>query len=192
MQISFPPGTVSLWAWLLREAAKGPAPDVAPLPHSAATTRPGANPTRSLESLIPPAPGACALDFTMWHKYRTSLRQEIALGGMGTGQVLAFPLSAEAQLLRIVEELRLRVGPSRSTDDVSLELSRDSGASLKVDADTTVDFDRARGAFRVVVEATRETRLTLQTTQLSAVVNFLAQYLAERGQDASAGAEVTP
>ena len=183
---------MSLWAWLRGEAAKGLAPDVPPPARSAATTRSGASPTYSLGSLISPAPGACALDFTMWHKYRTSLRQEIALGGMGTGQVLAFPLSAEAQLLRIVEGLRLRVGPSRSIADVSLELSRGSGASLKVDADTTVDFDSARGVFRVAVEATCDTRLTLQTTQFGAVVNFLAQYLAQRGQEVSAGADMMP
>jgi len=192
MQTSFPPGTTSLWAWLRGEAGTGPVPDVASQAGSAAPAEAGESPTYSLEALISPAEDAGEFDFAMWQKYRSCLRQVLPLGDLATGQVLVFPLSAEAQLLRIAEGLRSRVGPSCSTDDVALELSRRSGACLKVDADTTVDFDGARGVFRVVVEATYDTRLTLQTKQFDAVVNFLAQYLLERGHDVAAGTEVIP
>jgi len=192
MQISSHPGAVSLWAWLRGEAATGPVPDVASQAGSAAPADAGESPTYSLEALISPAVDAGELDFAMWQKYRSCLRQVLPLGDSATGQVLTFPLSAEAQLLRVAEGLRLRVGPSCSTDDVVLELSRRSGACLKVDADTTVDFDGARGVFRVVVEATCDTRLTLQTTQFDAVVNFLAQYILERGHVVAADAEVMP
>jgi len=102
-----------------------------------------------------------------------------------SGVVLQFPLRGEALLVRLADLLRRRIAsrvvsrvPER--DPLLLTMSRCPGSRLSIDRCAYVEFNADQSAFLVVIEAAPDTRITLDTTDFDATVNFVVQYIAER------------
>jgi hypothetical protein len=121
------------------------------------------------------------------------------------GTLLQFPLHGEALLIKLAELLRRRIASRVASREIECDpllltvsrcpgsrsrcpgsRSRCPGSRLSIDRCTYVEFDADRCAYRVTIEATSDTTVTLDTTDFDAVVSFVVQYIAERPTERSA------
>jgi hypothetical protein len=95
--------------------------------------------------------------------------------------LLAFPVRGEALLLRLAEGLRDRLSfaATEQADPFFLTLSRGSRPRLSIDRDAYVEFHAESTAFHLIIDATPESRVTLETTDFDTLVRFVMQYVAE-------------
>jgi hypothetical protein len=104
-----------------------------------------------------------------------------------SGILLQFPVHGEALLVKLADRLRLRLASGGAErDPLLLTMSRCPGSRLSIDSSAYVEFDADRSAYQVVIEAATDTRITLDTTDFDAVVNFVLQYIVERPTELAA------
>jgi hypothetical protein len=104
-----------------------------------------------------------------------------------SGILLQFPLHGEALLVKLADRLRLRLASGGAErDPLLLTMSRCPGSRLSIDSSAYVAFDAHRSAYQVVIEAATDTRITLDTTDFDAAVNFVLLYIVERPTEPAA------
>lgn len=109
-----------------------------------------------------------------------------SLAPASNARLLPFPIRGEALLVQLADHLRVRVGRRHWVHDPFLPaLSRDPHSRLTIDRDTYVEFDPRCATYRVVLDAAPEMRLTIETLDFETVVDFVAQYVADRLSDAA-------
>jgi hypothetical protein len=97
------------------------------------------------------------------------------------GVLVPFPIHGEALLVKLADALRNRVaGTCSAHDPLLLKMSRHPGTRLAIDQSAYVEFDAARATYHAVIEATSDTKVTLDTTDFDTLVSFVAQYVTER------------
>jgi hypothetical protein len=97
------------------------------------------------------------------------------------GKVLNFPIRGEALLVRLADLLGKRMAISGSGfEPLLLTISRGPTVMLAIDHAADVEFDPESALFCVTIEATLDTRVTLQTADFDTVVDFVVQYVADR------------
>jgi hypothetical protein len=103
----------------------------------------------------------------------------------GEGILLTFPIRGEALLVRLAERLRDRLpsGALEEADPFLLTLSRGLRPKLSIDREAYVEFHAESASFHLVIDASPESRVTLQTTDYDTLVKFAVQYMAEERRD---------
>jgi hypothetical protein len=118
--------------------------------------------------------------------YSQGERAAEPVGDLGPQAVLlAFPIRGEALLVRLAEGLRDRLPPSalKEADPFLLTLSRGARPRLSIDREAYVEFHAENATFHLVIDASPESRVTLETTDFDTLVKFAVQYVAEERRD---------
>jgi hypothetical protein len=97
--------------------------------------------------------------------------------------LLPFPIRGEALLVKLADLLRGRLMGGSESDPFVMTISRSPGSRLSIDRAAYVEFDDGRAAFRLRIEATPDSTVTLETTDFDMLVRFVIQYIAERQSD---------
>jgi hypothetical protein len=92
--------------------------------------------------------------------------------------LLPFPIRGEALLVKLADLLRARVASvAPRPDPFLLTMFRAPRLRLLIDHASYIEFHADRAAFHVVLEATPDTTITLDTTDFDALVQFVAEYV---------------
>ena len=95
--------------------------------------------------------------------------------------LLRFPIRGEALLVRLAEILRKRVASAEPRPNpFVLTLRRAARSQLLIDHASYIEFYPERSAFHVVLEATADTTITLDTTDFDTLVRFVVLYVNDR------------
>jgi hypothetical protein len=95
--------------------------------------------------------------------------------------VLNFPIYGEALLVRLAERLRSRVAErDAARDPLLLTISRCPGSRLEIDSDAFVEFHADCSTYQLVIAASPDATVTVETTDFDTVMQFVAQYVMER------------
>jgi hypothetical protein len=95
--------------------------------------------------------------------------------------LLAFPIRGEASLVKLAAVLRRCVldhEPDR--EPLLLTISRCPRPRLSIDHAAYVESYAEKAEYRISVEASPRTRISVKTTDFDAIVDFVAQYIATR------------
>jgi hypothetical protein len=107
----------------------------------------------------------------------------------GERRVLVFPASGNARLASFASELRARFARrSPQNDPFLFALSRRPVPRLAIDRSASVEFFGERRAYRIAIEASADTRVTVETGDFAIVANFVGQYITSRLSDEGAPA----
>jgi hypothetical protein len=107
----------------------------------------------------------------------------------GERRVLAFPGGGNARLASFASELRERFARrSPQNDPFLFALSRRPVPRLAIDRSASVEFFGERRAYRIAIEASADTRVTVETGDFAIVANFVGQYITSRLSDEGAPA----
>jgi len=92
--------------------------------------------------------------------------------------VLRFPIRGEALLVKLADLLRARLATvALSSNPFLVTMSRAPRSRLLIDTVSSIEFDPGRSAFHVVLQASPETTLTLDTTDFDSLVQFVVEYV---------------
>ncbi len=92
--------------------------------------------------------------------------------------VLPFPIRGEALLVKLAEVLRARIATvALSPNLFLLTMSRAPRSCLAIDHASYIAFDAERATFHVVLEASPDTTITLDTTNFDTLVQFVVEYV---------------
>lgn len=92
--------------------------------------------------------------------------------------LLPFPIRGEALLVKLADLLRARVtAVAPRPNPFLLTMFRAPRLRLLIDHASYIEFHADRAAFHVVLEATPDTTIMLDTTDFDALVQFVAEYV---------------
>jgi hypothetical protein len=103
-------------------------------------------------------------------------------GSPATGGVIVpFPVHGEALLVKLAEALRNRTADRNSEQDpLLLQMSRRPRLRLLIDRKAYIEFHQDCCAYRAVIEASKESRVILETVDFDALVEFVLPYVVAR------------
>jgi hypothetical protein len=163
------PKGLTLWAWL-RSAL--------PSQDCSVENQCGGRDSSSVAtaaSLIPAASGKAQ------DTGSTTAQPEGKSSPASVGVILPFPIHGEALLVKLAEVLRNRIadrGPV--SDPLLLTMSRCPRSRLSIDRAAHVEFHQDRSEYRAVIEASRETKIILETADFDTLVDVVVLYVVER------------
>jgi hypothetical protein len=97
------------------------------------------------------------------------------------GVILPFPIHGEALLVKLAAVLRSRIADRSSEwDPLLLEMSRCPRSRLSIDSRAYIEFHQDCCEYRAVIEASRETKVILETVDFDALVDFVLPYVVAR------------
>jgi hypothetical protein len=92
--------------------------------------------------------------------------------------LLPFPIRGEALLVKLADLLRARVAAvAPRPNPFLLTMSRAPRLRLLIDHASYIEFHADRATFHVVLEATPDTTIRLDTTDFDTLVQFVAEYV---------------
>jgi hypothetical protein len=99
----------------------------------------------------------------------------------GERRILPFPCRGNARLISFAQELRIRFARcSPAHDPFLFLLSTRPITRLAIDRAASIEFRGDRSEYRVAIEASADTKVTVETGDFDTVADFVGQYIAAR------------
>jgi hypothetical protein len=97
------------------------------------------------------------------------------------GTIIAFPRSGQVELVQLAEDLRRRFYSLGLDDHDPVQLRVDGGAQPCLWIDNTAYVEaRSSGAYRLVLNDAFETRITMETSDVESIGDFVRHYIIAR------------